>query len=134
MELIRGRKISPGIARGEALVSPEPISFFGGVNPDSGIITERGHPLEGFTAKGKVLVFPGGRGSTVGSYTIYRMKKNQVAPCAMINMECEPIVAVGAIISDIPAMDKLEKNPIHFIRNGLTVNVNADAGIVEILS
>lgn len=133
MELVHGRKISGGIAEGAALVSHEPISFFGGVDPDSGRIIEKGHELEGLTVKDKVLVFPNGKGSTVGSYTLYRMKKNGVAPGAIINVECEPIVAVGAIISDIPAIDKLEKNPLTIFRNGMKLRVDADGLTVEII-
>ncbi len=117
MELVRGRKISGGRAEGLALVSHEPISFFGGVNPDSGVVTERGHELEGTSVKDRVLVFPSGKGSTVGSYTMYRMKRNGVAPAAIVNVECEPIVAVGAIISDIPALDRLEKKPVDSLSN-----------------
>ncbi len=114
------------------LVSHEPISFFGGVNPDTGVVTEKGHELEGTSVKDRVLVFPYGKGSTVGSYTLYRMKRNGVAPLAIINVECEPIVAVGAIISDIPAIDKLEKDPLRFLRNGMKLRVDADGSSVEI--
>ncbi len=133
MELVRGRKISGGVAEGIALVSNEPISFFGGVDPDTGIVIEKGHELEGAVVKDKVLVFPYGKGSTVGSYTLYRMKKNGVAPKAIVNVESEPIVAVGAIISDIPSIDKLESNPLAFLRNGMKLRVNADESTVEIL-
>jgi len=131
MELVRGRKISGGTAEGLALVSREPISFFGGVNPDSGVVTEKGHELEGTTVKDRVLIFPNGKGSTVGSYTLYRMKRNGVAPKAIINVECEPIVAVGAIISDIPAVDRLEKNPLTIFRTGKMLKVDADKSCVE---
>lgn len=126
MELVRGRKISGGTAEGPALISHEPISFFGGINPDTGIITEKGHELEGKSVKDKILIFPYGKGSTVGSYTLYRMKKNRVAPSAIINKECEPIVAVGAIISDIPTIDKLEKDPFSIFRTGMNLRVSAD--------
>jgi len=132
MELVRGRKISGGTAEGLALVSHEPISFFGGVNPDSGVVTEKGHELEGTTVKDRVLIFPRGKGSTVGSYTLYRMKRNGVAPRAIINVECEPIVAVGAIISDIPAVDRLEKNPLTLFQSGKSVKVDADKSLVEV--
>ena len=131
MELVRGRKISGGTGEGLALVSHEPISFFGGVNPDTGVVTEKGHELEGTTVKGRVLVFPNGKGSTVGSYTLYRMKKNGVAPRAIINVECEPIVAVGAIISDIPTVDMLEKNPLTLFQSGMRLKVDADKSLVE---
>jgi predicted aconitase with swiveling domain len=133
MVLVRGRKISGGTAEGLALVSHEPISFFGGVNPNTGVVTEKGHGLEGTTVKDRVLVFPHGKGSTVGSYTLYRMKKNGVAPCAIINVECEPIVAVGAIISEIPALDMLEDNPLTLFQNGMRLKVDADRSFVEAL-
>ena len=131
MELVRGRKISGGTAEGLALVSHEPISFFGGVNPDTGVVTEKGHELEGATVKDRVLVFPNGKGSTVGSYTLYRMKKNGVAPRAIINVECEPIVAVGAIISEIPTIDRLERNPLTLFQSGRRIKVDADRSLVE---
>lgn len=126
MELVHGRKISGGTAEGPVLVSHEPISFFGGVNPDTGVVMEKGHELEGQSLKGKILIFPHGKGSTVGSYTLYRMKKNGVAPSAIINTESEPIVAVGAIISEIPAIDKLEKDPFNMFHNGMKLRVDAE--------
>ena len=107
MEL-KGRIISKGNAQEEALVTSRPISFYGGVDPNTGEIIEKGHELQGKSVKNKILVFPNGKGSTVGSYTLYRMKKNGVAPAGMINEECETVVAVGAIISDIPCVDKID--------------------------
>jgi len=126
MEL-KGRIISRGIVKAEALVTSQPISFYGGVNPDTGIIIEKGHELEGKNIKGKILVFPNGKGSTVGSYTLYRMKKNNVAPAGMINKECETIVAVGAIIADIPCVDKIDTSKI---KNGDIIRL--ENGIVKI--
>ena len=111
MEL-KGRIISNGVAEGEALVTSQPISFYGGVDPDSGIIIEKGHELEGKNVKDKILVFPNGKGSTVGSYTLYRMKKNNTAPAGIVNKECETVVAVGAIISEIPCIDKIDISKI----------------------
>ena len=125
---MKGRKIFGGKAEGEALVSKEGISFYGGVDPDTGVVTERGHPLEGQNVSGKVLGFPVGKGSTVGSYTIYRLKKNGKAPAAIINKECETVVAVGAIISEIPCVDQID---IEKIKTGDKLKVNADEGIVE---
>jgi predicted aconitase with swiveling domain len=109
---MRGRIISKGVAEGKALVTNQPISFYGGVDPDRGVIVEKGHELEGKEIKGKILVFPNGKGSTVGSYTLYRLKKNGVAPAGMINKECETVVAVGAIISEIPCVDKIDISQI----------------------
>jgi uncharacterized protein len=112
MEQLKGRVIYKGKAEGEALVTEMPISFYGGVDPNTGEVIEKGHQLNGQSVKGKILVFPQGKGSTVGSYTLYRMKKNGVAPAGMINKECETIIAVGAIISEIPCVDKVDTSKI----------------------
>ncbi len=93
--ILKGRTIYPGVTSGKALVSRMGISFYGGVDPETGVVTEDGHDLEGKSIAGKVLVFPTGKGSTVGSYVLYRLKKNGIAPLAVINAECETITAVG---------------------------------------
>jgi predicted aconitase with swiveling domain len=116
-----GRSIYLGTAQGEALVTAQPISFFGGVDPETGFVVERGHALEGQCIAGKVLVFPTGKGSTVGSYTLYRLKMNGHAPLAILNAECETIIAVGCIISEIPCVDQL---PIHEIPTGSPVQID----------
>lgn len=113
MRVLTGRVIKAGRVEGAALVSPEPISFFGLLDVETGIIIEKGHPLEGEPVAGRVLVFPTGKGSTVGSYTLYRLAKVGLAPAAIINLESEPIVAVGAIISDIPMVDQVDITQIH---------------------
>jgi phosphomecalonate degydratase small subunit len=119
MEL-KGRIISKGIGEGEALATAQPISFYGGVDPNTGEVIEKGHELQGKSIKGKILVFPNGKGSTVGSYTLYRMKKNGMAPAGIINKECETIVAVGTIISEIPCVDKVD---ISEIKTGDTIRI-----------
>jgi predicted aconitase with swiveling domain len=129
MELT-GRRVFGGKARGNAMVSHEALSFFGGVNPDTGVIEEEGHPLQGKSVSGKVLVFPRGKGSTVGSYTLYRMKKTGTAPIAILNRECETIVAVGAIIAEIPCLDGID---IEKIPEDAVLLVDADKGKVETL-
>jgi predicted aconitase with swiveling domain len=123
MEQLKGRIIYKGKAEGEALVTSMPISFYGGVDPNTGTVIEKGHELNGVSIKGKVLVFPQGKGSTVGSYTLYRLKKNGAAPAAMINRETETIVAVGAIISEIPFVDKIDISKINM---GHKVSVEND--------
>jgi len=120
---LKGRVIKEGCAKGEALVSPEPIGFLGGVDPETGIVIERGHPLEGKSVAGKVLVFPTGKGSTVGSYTLYRLKENGVAPAAIINSYADPVVAVGAIIADIPMLDGVD---ISRIKTGDFVEIKGE--------
>jgi predicted aconitase with swiveling domain len=126
MEL-EGRIISKGVAEGLALATSQPISFYGGVDPDTSKIIEKGHELEGQKVRTKILVFPNGKGSTVGSYTLYRMKKNDMAPAAIINNECETVVAVGAIISEIPCVDKID---ISKIKTGDTIHL--ENGVVRI--
>ena len=111
MEL-KGRIISKGKAQQKALVTSQPISFYGGVDPNTGEVIEKAHQLQGKSVKGKILVFPNGKGSTVGSYTLYRLKKNGAAPAGIINEECETVVAVGAIISEIPCVDKIDISKI----------------------
>ncbi|MCS7131902.1 MAG: DUF126 domain-containing protein [Hadesarchaea archaeon] len=125
---MRGRVISPGKARGEALVSRQPIGFYGGVDPKTGIIIEKGHELEGKCVKDKILVFPCGKGSTVGSYVIYGLKKNGVAPAAIVNRETETIVATGVILAGIPCVDGID---IDKIKTGDKLFVDADEGRVE---
>ena len=119
MEL-KGRVISKGAAEGEALITTQPISFYGGVDPNTSEVIEKRHELQGKKVKGKILVFPNGKGSTVGSYTLYRMKKNGVAPAGIVNKECETVVAVGAIISEIPCVDGID---ISKIENGDTIRL-----------
>jgi len=130
---LKGRTISRGCAKGEVLLSIDPISFLGSVDPKTGVIIEENHALEGKSIKGKVLVFPHGKGSTVGSYVMYQLKKNGVAPSAIINLETEPIVAVGAIISEIPLVDMLERNPYEILNNGDFVVVNGSKGYIELI-
>jgi len=129
--ILKGRTVSRGKASGPALVSKDALSFLGGVDPKTGDVIEKGHALYGRNVKGTVLVFPGGKGSTVGSYVIYQLKKNGVAPAAIINVRSEPIVAVGAIISDIPMVDNLDKDPVKAIEDGMVVTVDGTAGTVE---
>jgi predicted aconitase with swiveling domain len=124
-----GRKISPGEVTGEALVTTQGLSFYGGVDPETGVIVEKDHELEGQSITGKVLVFPRGKGSTVGSYVLYQLAKTGKGPVAIINQETETIVAVGCIISDIPAIDRI---PIEKIKTGQKLRVDATNGLVEL--
>jgi hypothetical protein len=120
---MKGRIISKGKAEKEALVTSMPISFYGGVDPNTGEVIEKGHELQGKSVKGKILVFPTGKGSTVGSYTLYRLKKNGAAPAGIINRECETVVAVGAIISERPCVDKID---ISKIATGDLIRIETD--------
>ena len=125
--IIKGRGISPGKGSGPLLVSPVPISFLSGVDPESGIIVETGHPLRGECMAGKVLAFPYGKGSTVGSYVLYALSRNGHAPAAIINAEAEPIIATGAIIGEIPLIDRIDL-PFDRLPNGTWVTVDGSTG------
>lgn len=129
---VKCRTISRGCAEGPVMITRDPISFLGNVDPKTGKVVDANHELFGQSVQGKVLVFPHGKGSTVGSYVIYQLFKNGVAPVAMINLESEPIVAVGAIISAIPLVDRLENDPYSVLKNGMSIKVNSSEGYVEV--
>jgi predicted aconitase with swiveling domain len=126
---LEGRKIYKGIAEGKAIVTKDGISFYGGVDPDTGKVVEVGHELEGQSITGKVLVFPTGKGSTVGSYTMYRMMKNNTSPAAIVNEQIDTIIAVGCIISEIPCVDKID---VSKIKTGQKLIVDGSEGTVEV--
>ena len=127
---MKGRMINPGKVEAEAIVSTEPIGFYGGINAKTGIVIEKGHQLEGESVTGKVLVFPQGKGSTVGSYVMYGLHKNGVGPAAIVNRETETIVATGVILADIPCVDGID---IDQIKTGDKLRIDADEGLVEII-
>ena len=127
---MKGRIISPGKTKGVANVSTEPIGFYGGIDIKTGIVIEKGHPLEGKSVTDKILVFPSGKGSTVGSYVIYGLKKNGVGPSGIINKETETIVATGVILAGIPCVDQID---IDKINDGDTIFLDADIGEVKII-
>ena len=127
MLILQGRVIHRGEAQGIALVSPAAIGFLGGVDAETGVVIEPGHPLQGQAIAGRVLVFPTGKGSTVGSYTLYRLARRGLAPAAIINARSEAIVAVGAIIANIPMVDHVD---IGQIRTGDPVHVSGEDVII----
>lgn len=129
--MIECRSIAKGIGKGELIVSSEPISFLGGVNPDTGVIIDSKHELNGQCIKDKVLFIPGGKGSTVGSYVIFQMMKNNTAPKAIICLNAEPIIATGAIMSDIPMVDSPSETKD--LTDGVSVEVNANDGLITII-
>jgi len=128
--LYHGRGIARGSGSGPLLISPAPISFLSGVDPESGIIVEKDHPLHGKSVAGTVLAFPYGKGSTVGSYVLYALSRNGHAPAAIINAEAEAIIATGAIIGEIPMVDRIDI-PLDQLKDGVMVTVNGDRGEVE---
>ena len=129
--MIECRNIAKGKAKGELIVSSEPISFLGGVNPENGVVIDPNHELKGQSIKDKVLFIHGGKGSTVGSYVIFQMMKNNTAPKAIICLNAEPIIATGAIMSDIPMVDS--PSDTEELVNGTLVEVDGDNGIITVL-
>ena len=129
--IAQGRGIAKGNGSGPLLVGPDPISFLSGVDPKTGIVIEKGHPLEGKNITGTVLAFEYGKGSTVGSYVLYALSRSNHAPAAIINAEAETIIAVGAIMGKIPMVDRIGI-PLRDLPSGTIVTVNGDKGTVEI--
>lgn len=123
---IKGRVISRGEADGEVIVSHRNFSFLGDVDVNTGIVVADDSDIKGESVSGKIFVFPYGRGSTVGSYSLLTMKKKGVAPKAIINVECDAVIAVGAIISSLPLVDKLEENPLEIFKSGDQVKISGD--------
>lgn len=130
IKTLRGRPVVPGHRRGLALVSMKPISFLGGVDPNSGVIIEKDHDLKGKNVKETILCFPYGHGSTVGSYVLYSLAKRGLGPKAIINQTADPVVVVGAIIAEIPMIDQVD---IQQIMTGDDVEVDCDKGLVKIV-
>jgi predicted aconitase with swiveling domain len=128
---IKCHRVASGRGSGPALVTREAISFLGNVDAETGRVVDPAHELFGQCIAGKVLIFPGGKGSTVGSYVIYQLKKRGLAPVAMINIRSEPIVAVGAIISNIPLVDRVGEEILQ-LKDGTLIEVDADREMVRI--
>jgi len=126
---LKGRPIVSGHAEGIALASKKPISFLGGVDPNSGIIIEKNHDLQGRKIAEKILCFPHGHGSTVGSYVLYALAKRGIGPKAIINQSADPVVVVGAIIASIPMIDQIDINQIE---TGNKVEVDGEKGTVKV--
>lgn len=129
---IKCRIISKGKDSGNALVTNDPISFLGGVDPKTGIVIDKKHELYNECITDKILVIPSGKGSTVGSYVIYQMAKNNTAPRAIICQKAEPIIAIGAIISKIPMVDNPDVDIINTINTNDEITVDADNSTIVI--
>lgn len=132
MKTLKCRIISKGQAQGEALVSNDPISFLGGVDPLTGQVIDSKHELNGQNIKDKILIIPGGKGSTVGSYVIFQMAKSKTAPKAIICLKAEPIIATGAIMAEIPMVDNIEGNIMDLVSSGMKIEVDAEKGEIRI--
>ncbi len=131
-QVIKCRKISKGHAKGEVIITKDSLSFLGGVDPKTGFIIDSHHELYGKKISGKILVIPSGKGSTVGSYVIFQMAKNKTAPSAIISLKAEPIIATGAIMAEIPMVDRPDADILNILKEGDIVEVDADSGMIKI--
>ena len=129
---IRGRKVVGGIAEAEALVTHDRISGWGGVDPRTGTVIETRHELRGQSFAGKVLVFPGAKGSSGWSAQFHVARAMGTAPAAWLFNHICTKVALGTVVSHAPAMTDFDRDPLELIRTGDWVRVDADAGIVTI--
>ena len=130
--VLRGRKVVGGKAAGEALVTRETISGWGGVNPMQGTIIETRHELRGQSFKDKVLVFPGAKGSSGWSVVFHTARLAGTAPKALVFNEMTTKVALGAVVMRAPAVTDLDRDPLDVIETGDWVVVNGDEGTVEV--
>ena len=126
---LRGRAVSPGHATGSALVSGKPLSFLGGVSLDTGVISDPGSDVLGESVVGRVLAFPHGKGSTVGSYVLYGLVKRGIGPVGIVNAHAEGVVAAGAILAGVPLVDSID---VSVLMKGDIVTVDGDRGSIAL--
>jgi predicted aconitase with swiveling domain len=137
---MKGRIINGGMATAEAIVTDQVFGFWGGVDTNTGLIIDERHELCGKSIKGKVFVFPEGRGSTVGAAVILELVRCGNAPAAMINRKTEGILAAGAILAEkfyhvsIPVIDMFDEDPVTNIKTGDMVRVDGENGRIEIVT
>lgn len=129
---LEGRKVVGGCTEGEALVTRQQVSGWGGIDPRTGTIIETRHELRGVSFAGKVLVFPGAKGSSGWSNQFHLTRLMGTAPKAMLFNEMTTKIALGAVVVRAPAMTGFDRDPLDLIETGDWVKVDADAGIVEI--
>jgi len=131
---LKGRPVIAGSAAGEALVSAEPISFWGGIDPADGRIIDRRHERCGQNVAGRVFVFPHGRGSSTASAILLESIRRGTAPAAIVNLRTEAILALGAIVADellgrsIPIV-VLPEEAFRSIRDGDQLTVEPDGTV-----
>ncbi len=130
--VLRGRRVVGGCAEGEALVTHQAISGWGGVNPMQGTIIESRHELRGQSFAGKILVFPGAKGSSGWSVAFHTTRLAGVAPLALVFNEMTTKVALGAVVLRVPSVTDLDRDPLEVIATGDWVRVDGDRGVVEV--
>jgi hypothetical protein len=130
--VLRGRKVVGGCAEGEALVTKDRISGWGGIDPRTGTVIETRHELKGVSFAGKVLVFPGAKGSSGWSAQFHVARLAGTAPVAMVFNEMTTKIALGAVVAHAPSVTDFDQDPLQVIATGDWVKVDGDNGIVEV--
>ncbi len=126
------RKIAEGKAEGEAIVSTDAICFYL-VEPETGIVIEKHHALEGQSIAGKILVMPSGKGSSVVQADgLYKLMKHDKAPKGMIVEYPDPVLVSSAIVMEIPTVMRVGKEFYERVRTGSYITVDADNQLVSI--
>jgi predicted aconitase with swiveling domain len=131
--ILKGETVKKGITEGEAIVSQLPFSFLGDLNPETGEVVPEGHDLQGQSIAGKIFIFETGKGSTVGPNVAYQAKQLGNTPVGMICVEVEPVMAMVAIMNNIPMVHRLDKNPLEVIQTGDYIKMDATKGTVEVI-
>jgi len=117
----------------EALVCDDNFSARYDVNRRTGVFSRESHALYGVSLVGKVCVFNTAKGGVATAWALLDMKRRGIAPAALLFRTTNPIMVQGAVLAEIPIMDRLEPDPLAAIKTGDRVRVQAHAGIVEVL-
>ena len=130
---LRGRGIVSGVVEAEALVTRDPISGFGGIDVATGTVIEPRHELFGVCFTGKVLVFPGAKGSSGWSGFFQSTRLMGTAPAAFVFNVLTTKAVLGAIVTRIPTVVEIAPDPLDVIATGDLVRVDGDTGVVTVL-
>lgn len=125
---IRCRGLVKGVAEGEALVAAATLSFWGEVDPVSGRVISKGHPLEGETLRGRVLVIRSTKGSSGTPFVMGLANAEGNAPVAVVNTEIDALAVLGCVVNKIPMVTDLDQDPFNCITTGDHLLVDADNG------
>lgn len=135
---LRGRTLVAGRAAGTALVLDEPLSFWGGIDPQTGRLTDPHHPQRGAELRASILVMPSGRGSSSSSSVLAEAVRLGTSPAAIVLRTADPIVALGSIVAGelygraLPVL-VLEAADYGSIRSGDGVEVETEGRVAFVL-
>lgn len=135
--ILRGKVVIPGEAKGEALVSREPLSFWGGYDWKTGEIIDRRHMLSGAVAAGKIFAVPFTRGSSTTTVVLLEAIRAKTAPAAIITTDTDFFFALASVVAEelynspLPLV-ALEEADFAKLKSGDTVRVALD-GTVTVL-